>query len=169
MRSFFLLIALCSLTVTPAAALSIKEAQACVNTVLHAYNTRSYPQAYIDEVAIVSGAIGPAMRTLTKRQSAEILRIGIEELRASFEDPTGRYRYKDVVVEAVTLQQRGQRVTGKLHLTSPSYTGSANFLALTHPNSCRVTQVRIMDLESITNLLGNILRRRADVRRIISQ
>jgi hypothetical protein len=142
----------------PASAYSTDDAQRCADQLLGAYNEKRYPEGILDIPSITSRAFGNGFQTLSADELEYVLRLTALLLRESFENPTGRYRYRNLVINFTEPANDGNyRVVGSVHITSPNYTGDGSFMALVRP-SCQIYQVRIKDVATLDGQVRQLLR-----------
>lgn len=142
---------------TPASvqAFTEAEAQVCADKLLAAYNNKTYPRKLLAVEKIVRKAFGGSYNSLSETQIALAQDVGEEYLRTSFTEPTGQYRYWDLVVEKVekTKSDPGFRVIGEVSVQSPKGSGRYSFLALVTTEGCKVHQVRVADIMTLIDAL----------------
>lgn len=147
--------------VTPASvqAFTEAEAQICADELLAAYNNKTYPRKLLAVEKIVRKAFGGSYNSLSKAQIALAQDIGEEYLRTSFTEPTGKYQYRDLVVEEVeeTKSDPGFRVKGEVTVKSPKGNGRYSFLALVTTEGCKVHQVRVAEIMTLIDALKESL------------
>lgn len=141
----------------PGQALTVTTAQVCANELLNAYNERRFPRKFLAIESITSRAFGSTFRQLTSQEREQAINVAARLLRESFEEPSGKYRYRDLVVDDVEQTNGGNfRIIGSVHVTSPKFTGTGSFLALT-TESCQIFQVRIVDVATLDGSLREML------------
>lgn len=99
----FVLLLAVALKPVPAQAFTVAEAQTCGDTLLTAYNNKTYPKKLLAVEKIVRKAFGANYRALSKGEIALALSVSEEYLRTSFTEPTGKFQYRDLVVESVEV------------------------------------------------------------------
>jgi hypothetical protein len=156
-----LILAVCLLTfsshATPTNALTVADAQTCANELLDAYNERRFPKKFLAIESITQRAFGIVFRFFTPKERALAIDTGAKLLRESFEKPSGKYSYRNLVVEYTEPTNEGNfRIIGEVHITSPQYTGPGSFLALT-TDTCKIFQVRIVDIATLDGRLREML------------
>lgn len=147
-------------------ALTVADAQACANKILRAYNQKTYPGTSLAVEDITSRAFGALYRGLLLKIKAVADAVALELLRSSFEEPSGLYKYKDLVVEFVEPTDTGYRVLGEVYITSPKYSGPASFTALLKKSGCKVYQVRIAEIYALDIQLREMLMKDERVRKL---
>lgn len=159
MRLILLIIYLSvAFTTTRADALSVTAAQVCADELLNAYNERRFPRQFLAIEALTSRAFGSGYQNLNESDKEAAIAATTRVLRDSFENPTGKYRYRDLEVTIVEKTKQGNfRIIGEVYITSPQYTGYGSFLALTS-GSCQIFQVRIEDVATLDGQLRQMLR-----------
>jgi hypothetical protein len=157
MRTNFIIALVLSILLSPVAAkaFNVTEAQRCADTLLTAYNQKTYPRKLLALEKIIQKAFGGSFRTLSKTQVALAFEVGEEYLRTSFTAPSGQYQYWDLIVEKVeqTTNDPGFRVLGQVTVKSPKGNGRYSFLALVTSEGCKVHQVRIADVMTLIDAL----------------
>ncbi len=154
---------------TKADALSVSAAQVCANELLNAYNERRFPGQFLAIEALTSRAFGSGFKSLNQSEKETAIEATTRVLRDSFENPTGKYRYRDLVVAFVEKTKQGNfRIIGEVHITSPMYTGYGSFLALTS-GSCQIFQVRIEDVATLDGQLRQMLRNDSVARKLLEK
>lgn len=138
-----------------AQAFTVAEAQVCADKLLAAYNNKYYPRKLLAVDKIIRKAFGRGFDSLSKKQTDLALVVGEEYLRTSFTEPTGQYKYWNLVVEKVeaTSENPGFRVLGEVNVKSPKGSDRYSFLALVTAEGCKVHQVRVADIMTLIDAL----------------
>ncbi|MFM2339720.1 MAG: hypothetical protein RLZZ360_356 [Candidatus Parcubacteria bacterium] len=149
MRLILAVLLLALIAPTRVQALTTEEARVCANELLSAYNERRFPEKFLAIESITRRAFGQDFRTLTDAERALAIKAATNVLKASFESPSGEYRYRDLTVNTVEVTKEGNfRIIGTAHITSPQFTGMGEFKALTN-GKCQIYQVRIEEVATL--------------------
>jgi len=166
MKKILVPIVLAWLVATPTNALTTAEAQQCANRLLDAYNTKNYPAETLLIEVITSRTFGVTYRSMSDYEKINAREAIILALRKSFEKPTGKYQYKNMLVKSVENTRNGFRIRGDVFLSSPKYTGPITFMVLVYPG-CKIEQARIGDIYSLDTTLREILKKEARWRNLL--
>jgi hypothetical protein len=140
-------------------AFTVGDAQKCADTLLSAYNNKTYPRKLLAVESIVITAFGKVFQTFNPDEINLALAIGEKYIEESFTKPSGKYRYQDLVVTAVeATKDGGHRVLGEVTVNSPKGNGRYSFLALVTSAGCKVRQVRVADIMTLVNQLQDSLK-----------
>ncbi len=166
MRTLLLVLVTCFWPAT-ISALTLTEVQACADKLFTAYAAKEYPRALLDVPSIISRSYGSAYRDMNRSEKQLADQVAEEHLIDSFVNPTGNYRYERIAVQYITPQKRGYRAEGTVWIRSPKYTGEASFTALLRDDTCRIYQVRILNIYALDIALREYLKGDMRVRRFL--
>lgn len=138
-------------------ALTVADAQVCANKILRAYNKKTYPGTSLAVEDITSRAYGVLYRALLPKMKKVADDVALKLLQSSFTEPSGLYKYKDLIVEYVEPTDKGYRALGEVYIISPKYSGPASFTALLKKSGCKVYQVRIAEIYALDIQLRDML------------
>ena len=151
--------------------LSVSQAQVCADKLLEAYNNKTYPRKLLAVDAIVGTAFGGIFKSFTPTENKLALEVGEIHIQESFTEPSGNYKYWDLVVATSekTGKENEYRVEGMVSVTSPKAKGRYTFLALVLTPGCKVRQVRIADIMTLVDKLKASLASDSRVRKLFSK
>jgi len=159
MKKLLVLFAIVSLLMTTTTgAITMAEVQKCADELLNSYNTKKYPAGLLLVEAITSRTFGATYRSMSEHQKYEAIEATSKVLQESFEESTGKYQYRDLLINVIEAKKNGFRIKGDVYITSPKYTGSVSFMVLIN-SECKIEQARIGDIYALDVTVREMLKR----------